>query len=59
MKADYLVLCGVEPDAAKKEKKADTFSMHMRRGGSFAGLEPVSIGAIKGPLRIWKIAKAK
>ncbi|MGI9478958.1 MAG: hypothetical protein ACR2PI_19810 [Hyphomicrobiaceae bacterium] len=59
MNGDYLVLCGVEPDATKKQEKPETFSMHMRRGGSFAGLEPVSIDTIKGPLRVWKIVEAQ
>jgi len=59
MDADYLVLCGAVPDANAKQPmaKADTFSKHMRRGGAFAGLQPVSIGSIKGPLKVWKIVK--
>lgn len=59
MNADYLVLCGVESKTSEKRKSADTFGMHMRHGGSFAGLEPVSIGKTVGPLRVWKIVKAK
>lgn len=58
MNADYLVLCGV----AKKESigtpsamPAKTFAEHLRRGGTFDGLEPVSVSATEGPLRVWKI----
>jgi len=62
MKADYVVLCGVE----RKRKvlagtpgriSESTFSEHMRRGGSLAGLSPVSIGETKGPLKIWRVVK--
>ena len=68
MNADYLVLCGITPEpdtktpeaTAKTSKaKAEKFSTHMRRGGSFKGLEPVSIGKTVGPLRVWKIVKAQ
>ncbi len=59
MNADYLVLCGVADDkrSASASPRADTFAAHMRQGGAFDGLEPVSIGETKGPLRVWKIRK--
>lgn len=67
MNADYLVLCGVAADkteepasasaSAPDSGKPDTFAAHMRKGGTFDGLEPVSIGRTKGPLRVWKIRK--
>ena len=59
MNADYLVLCGVAQDKRKDSapRKAENFAAHMRQGGTFDGLEPVSIGQIKGPLRVWKIRK--
>ncbi len=65
MNADYLVFCGVTPKQntkapeAKAEARAVKFSTHMRRGGNFEGLEPVSIGKTVGPLRVWKIVKAQ
>ena len=59
MNGDYLVLCGVTPNTGKQPApKAEKFSTHMRRGGSFEGLEPISIGATKGPLKVWKITKS-
>lgn len=61
MNADYLVLCGRAADAAgtSLEMPAKTFANHLRRGGTFDGLEPVSIGKTVGPLRVWKIEPRK
>lgn len=58
MNADYLVLCAVPPKTDSKKAAKETFSTHLRNGGDFKGLEPVSIGKTKGPLRVWKIVKA-
>lgn len=58
--ADYLVLCAVKagPGGALHTAGAEaTFARHMRDGGSFPGLEPVSIGTLHGPLKVWKIQK--
>jgi hypothetical protein len=57
MNADYLVLCGLSPDAAKAGAETATFADHMRRGGAFPGLQPVDIGKTEGPLRVWKIVR--
>ena len=58
MDADYLVLCGVaEPAAKQPAAKVNKFSTHMRQGGTFEGLKPISIGKTEGPLRVWKIIK--
>lgn len=57
MNADYLVLCAVSPVTAAQQPagRAENFSTHMRQGGRFKGLEPVSIGKTQGPLKVWKI----
>ncbi len=59
MNADYLVLCGIadEPAANQPAAKVKKFGAHMRRGGIFEGLEPISVGKTEGPLRVWKIIK--
>jgi hypothetical protein len=60
MNADYLVLCGPEKDETAKAEPAkmqDQFSQYVRNGGRFAGLEPISIGKLKGTLMVWKIVK--
>jgi hypothetical protein len=54
MNADYLVLCAAANPSSGKQHN---FSRHMRNGGTFAGLEPLSIGNTQGPLVVWKIKK--
>jgi hypothetical protein len=60
MNADYLVVCGVEKGEAVKStpaKQHKLFSDYIRNGGKIAGLEPISIGKMKGTLIVWKIVK--
>ena len=70
MDADYLVLCGSEkkaggaqhtatdmPASSSARSKVPSFSQVMRNGGTFPGLEPVSIGKTRGPLKVWKVVK--
>lgn len=55
MNADYLVLCAVDTATKGTGGKPALFNAHMRRGGAFPGLEPISIGQLEGPLKVWKI----
>ena len=61
LKADYVVLCaapGKESLAGEAVKQPATFSQHLRGGGVVPYLEPLDLGAMQGPLKIWKVRPA-
>ena len=61
LKADYVVLCAApteEVATGEVAKTPATFSQHLRSGGVVPYLEPLDLGEMQGPLKVWKLRPA-
>jgi hypothetical protein len=58
--ADYVVLCAAPGDSSGETvtRRPATLSGHLRTGGSVPYLEEVDLGAMQGPLKVWRVRPA-
>ena len=58
--ADYVVLCAAPGEAGGTGLAGEpaTLSRHLRSGGGVPYLQEVDLGAMQGPLKVWKVRPA-
>jgi hypothetical protein len=58
--ADYVVLCAAPGEAGGTGVAGEltALSRHLRSGGGVPYLEEVDLGAMRGPLKVWRMRPA-